>query len=205
MVTKEENIILHAEKLFADKGYDATSTREIAKAAEINISMIAYYFGSKEKLLEAIFEFRMNQGIEYTTSILGKTDLNAWEKLILILNRYIERVKNLKDFYLILQREQINLKNIAIVEFIKNSKRKFLETYKIILDEGYNDGLFKHQPKVEFIHSTISGTLFSAMNSVSFYKDFLKGTDDFEQEYYENLQIHLSNILKHLLGYEEKP
>ena len=50
MITKEENIMLHAEKLFAEKGFDGTSTREIAKNAEVNISMISYYFGSKEKL-----------------------------------------------------------------------------------------------------------------------------------------------------------
>lgn len=52
MVSKEENILFAAEKLFAEKGFEGTSTREISKAANVNISMISYYFGSKEKLYE---------------------------------------------------------------------------------------------------------------------------------------------------------
>jgi AcrR family transcriptional regulator len=35
---------------------------EIAKAANVNISMISYYFGSKEKLYEKLVEYRMSEG-----------------------------------------------------------------------------------------------------------------------------------------------
>jgi hypothetical protein len=38
---------------------------------------------------------------------------------------------------------------------------------------------------------------------MTLYKDFLQGDAEFEQEYYENLQLHLKEILKYLLGYEE--
>ena len=202
MITKEENIMLHAEKLFAEKGFDGTSTREIAKNAEVNISMISYYFGSKEKLLEHIFEYRMGQGLEYSTLVYERTDINAWQKIDLLISRYIERVKNLKDFYLILQREQINLKNPSIVQFIKESKMKYLNTYKKIVLEGQETGIFKQKPKVEFLHSTISGTLFTTMNSFPFYKEFLQGDEKYESEYFQNLEVHLKEILKYLLGYE---
>ncbi|HNO01068.1 MAG TPA: TetR family transcriptional regulator, partial [Chitinophagaceae bacterium] len=40
-----------AEKLFAEKGYNGTSVRDIAEKAGINLAMVSYYFGSKEKLL----------------------------------------------------------------------------------------------------------------------------------------------------------
>ncbi len=60
-MTKEENILFCAEKLFAEKGFEGTSTREISKEANVNISMISYYFGSKEKLLQRIFEYRMTE------------------------------------------------------------------------------------------------------------------------------------------------
>ena len=61
MISKEENILFAAEKLFAEKGFEGTSTREIAKDANVNISMISYYFGSKEKLYEKLVEYRMNE------------------------------------------------------------------------------------------------------------------------------------------------
>ncbi len=42
--------------VFADKGYTETSTREIARVANMNISAIAYYFGGKQGLYRAVLE-----------------------------------------------------------------------------------------------------------------------------------------------------
>ncbi len=53
---KQKEIVQVAEKLFAEYGFDGTSVRLIAKEAGINIAMISYYFGSKEKLLEHMVE-----------------------------------------------------------------------------------------------------------------------------------------------------
>ena len=38
-----------AEKIFAEKGYDKASVREIT-AANVNLASIHYHFGSKENL-----------------------------------------------------------------------------------------------------------------------------------------------------------
>ncbi|MCV0395262.1 MAG: CerR family C-terminal domain-containing protein [Rhizobiaceae bacterium] len=46
-------LIRAALKLFGSKGFEATSTREIATAARANIGSIAYHFGGKEGLREA--------------------------------------------------------------------------------------------------------------------------------------------------------
>jgi AcrR family transcriptional regulator len=50
---KQIQIIDIAERLFAERGFDGTSVRDIADEAGINVAMISYYFGSKEKLMEA--------------------------------------------------------------------------------------------------------------------------------------------------------
>lgn len=48
--------LLHAAlRLFADKGYSKTSTRDIAQLAEVNIAAIKYYFGDKAELYRAVF------------------------------------------------------------------------------------------------------------------------------------------------------
>lgn len=203
MVSKEENILLAAEKLFSEKGFSGTSTREISAAANVNISMISYYFGSKEKLFENIFEYRMKEGIDFAFNVLEKKDINSWEKLMLIIDRYVERVKTLKSFYLILQREQISQKNPAIVQFLKKSKKGFLDMYVDIVNEGIDSGIFKSKPDMEFLHSTISGTLFTAMNTLPFYKEFFPEIKNYETDYYDRLSTHLKKILKHLLGYEQ--
>ena len=81
----DQKILFTAEKLFAEKGFYATSTRDIAKSAGVNVSMISYYFGSKEKLFEEIFKVRMKEGQSYATEILENKEINEWEKLIRII------------------------------------------------------------------------------------------------------------------------
>ena len=50
-------LIRAALKLFGTKGFDGTSTREIAAAANANIGSIAYHFGGKEGLRAACANF----------------------------------------------------------------------------------------------------------------------------------------------------
>ncbi len=42
-------------KLFAQQGFDKTSTRELTDAASVNIASISYYFGDKAGLYRAVF------------------------------------------------------------------------------------------------------------------------------------------------------
>ena len=51
-----DRLLRVSAKLFATKGYDRVSVREIAKACKCNVSMISYYFGGKEKLYLAVFQ-----------------------------------------------------------------------------------------------------------------------------------------------------
>lgn len=47
-------LIAAATPLFAKKGLNGVSTREVARAAGVNISMISYHFGGKAGLYEAV-------------------------------------------------------------------------------------------------------------------------------------------------------
>jgi len=48
-------ILQVAERLFAEKGIDATSIRDITREAEVNLGAINYHFGSKDGLIVAVF------------------------------------------------------------------------------------------------------------------------------------------------------
>ena len=42
-----------ALKLFVEKGYDGTSIRDVADAANVNLAAISYHFGGKAGLYQA--------------------------------------------------------------------------------------------------------------------------------------------------------
>lgn len=46
----KEKIISHAHKLFAEKGFNGVSIREISQAAQVNVAAINYHFINKENL-----------------------------------------------------------------------------------------------------------------------------------------------------------
>lgn len=50
-----ERLLLSALRLFSERGYAQTSTREIALAAGANVASISYYFGDKAGLYRAVF------------------------------------------------------------------------------------------------------------------------------------------------------
>ncbi|OUD40268.1 TetR family transcriptional regulator, partial [Flavobacterium psychrophilum] len=85
---KQIEIILVAEKLFAEKGFDGTSIRDIAKTAGINIAMISYYFGSKEKLLESVVIFRISN-LKLQLESIYEELLSPIEKIEKIIALYI--------------------------------------------------------------------------------------------------------------------
>ena len=52
----EDKLLAAAEEVFADRGYHAASTSEIARRAGVNKTLIYYYFRSKEGLYRALME-----------------------------------------------------------------------------------------------------------------------------------------------------
>lgn len=45
-----DRILNEARRLFAERGYERTTIRAVAEAAQINVSMVMRYYGSKEDL-----------------------------------------------------------------------------------------------------------------------------------------------------------
>lgn len=93
----KEKILNTAIKLFAQKGYDGTSIREICKSANINICMISYYFGGKQELYQEIITNLIKSQNAYLESFLdidedfsNKSKKELIEKLQIVLEKFID-------------------------------------------------------------------------------------------------------------------
>src|SRR5204862_1851523 len=103
-IVKRELILEAAEGLFAEHGYEGTSVRRLAKKAHVNIAMISYYFGSKEKLFESLVEYRAGTVREKLQS-LNKKEYDPLKKIELLVDMYVNRIFDNHLFHKILQRE----------------------------------------------------------------------------------------------------
>ena len=78
----KEQIVLAAEELFVEHGLDGVSLRQIGAAAgNGNNSAVQYHFGSKERLVQAVFEYRLPRLRERRELLIAEhrpDDLRTW-------------------------------------------------------------------------------------------------------------------------------
>jgi AcrR family transcriptional regulator len=100
---KRDDILDVAEKLFAEQGFEAISVREISKAADINIAMISYYFGSKEKLYEEVVNRKLISFDTYRSKIEALPTYK--EKLFVMVDVFVDKFFERRQFQNIIFRE----------------------------------------------------------------------------------------------------
>ncbi|MEQ8479510.1 MAG: TetR family transcriptional regulator [Hoeflea sp.] len=66
-----------AERLFAERGYDGASVRDIAAAAGAQIASVSFHHGGKEALFEKVIERRASELAELRIAALGKARTNG--------------------------------------------------------------------------------------------------------------------------------
>ncbi len=87
-----ERLLSCALFLFAEKGYARTSTREIAKAAQANISAISYYFGDKANLYRTVFnDPRTNPNVDPV--LFEREGLSLREGIEILMSSFVESFK----------------------------------------------------------------------------------------------------------------
>lgn len=60
----KNKIVKVARSLFAEQGFEASTTRQIAEKVGCNVAMIGYYFGNKEGLLDTIIDNYFREAVE---------------------------------------------------------------------------------------------------------------------------------------------
>ncbi len=81
----EQRIFEVAERLFIDKGFDATSTTEIAKEVGCNQALVHYYYRTKLQLFEAVFDEKLKI-LSNILLTIDKTEVSFIEKI----RRFVE-------------------------------------------------------------------------------------------------------------------
>ena len=201
---KQIEILQVAEQLFAEEGFDGTSVRDIAKKANINVAMISYYFGSKEKLLEALVLYRISS-MRLHLENLYQENISPIEKIEKLIVYYIERVNKNRCMYQILHFELSNKKreiNLEAFTKVKNQNLKFLEG---IIKEGQEQGMFQSDVNVTLLPTIIIGSFIHFQMNKVYYKEILglQTEEDFENYVLNDLTAHIQKTIKALLVYEK--
>jgi AcrR family transcriptional regulator len=94
---KKQALILAALGLFASKGYDVTTTREIAASAGCAEGLIHRYFKGKAGLLAALIEYRASREVLDLSHQLQPAP-NLRDEFLRLVDREVERMWESRDF-----------------------------------------------------------------------------------------------------------
>lgn len=98
----KKNVIKSATSLFYQKGFAGTSVRDIAEKADVNVSLISYYFKSKQGLLEyavtQFYEIYLEKIEEVIRNTSNLSDLERLKLLVSSIIQYKQKNHQLTSF-----------------------------------------------------------------------------------------------------------
>lgn len=101
----EQAILEAAEKLFLEKGFEATSTTQIAKEVGCNQALIHYYFRTKDNLFNTIFEQKFRLFFQQLFNIEGVQSMGFEEKIRHLIISHFALLENNPQIPLLIIRE----------------------------------------------------------------------------------------------------
>jgi AcrR family transcriptional regulator len=192
----KEQIVRAAERLFAARGLDGVSLREIGMAAgNGNNSAVQYHFGSKEQLVLAIFEFRLPY-------------LNERRKM-LIAQRRPDDLRSMVECYVLPILEQGELEGSHYLSFIamlhQHAARRLFERIPAELQQrtlAFRDqagALIAHVPEPLRSHRISEAITFSVHAASDRERAKANGQDVLP------FAVHVTDLLDGLVGFLEAP
>ena len=185
----EEKILDKALYLFGKNGTTNVPIRSIVKEAEVNVSAINYYFGSKDNMLNYVKEFYL-ENISQAHAALYDDSLSDEEKLIKCSNEILEYCLRYPGV-LVMNKEAASAiekseMDIKIIERSNEENIKLYSVLKNVLNCSEED--FKYRKTIFMASIT-----YPATNEDGAYNKEIISTE-------EERLIYIKNLIKLLKG-----
>jgi len=172
MTDKKEHIINKSMELFALKGFEGTSIRDLAAAADVNVAMINYYFGTKEKLFESMVETKAAATRGVLDEIANDKSLSSIDKINQIIETYVNRLFSHRQFHRVIHQELMLSKRELLQNVIINLIYPNSLIIRGIIEAGIKKGDFK-KVDPELTVGTLVGTIHQVLQSKKFCNKFI--------------------------------
>ena len=199
---KQIHILDIAEELIAKKGYEGTSVRDICSKANINVAMISYYFGSKEKMMSYLYQYRVlktrENFSEFADTIKeGKPEMQMKE----IIKYIVAQLFKYNYFHGFVTQELRHTENLK--DELMDFYQLFVKKLDEVIKKGVTSGVFTFTPKPEDILTTIIGSTLFVIRDRNFYELYVpnKSEETYSKEAEKKVRMNLLMSVFAILGY----
>lgn len=198
---KQLHIMDAALRLFADQGFTKTSVRAIADEAGVNLAMISYYFGSKQELLEAIFDQHLSEKTSRIDEIISDDKLGPFQMIERFVDFFVISFYKSRQFNKIMIREtskEVDKDSVIFAKVVK-SRMDNRKTIESVIKKGQATGLFRKDVEVVMLACIMVGAINQVISNMPYYSLVYNIPDDNEELYQQKVVKKLSKELKTML------
>ena len=191
-------ILAAADELFCERGYDATTTREIADRSGVNKALIHYYFKTKEALFESVLDQYYERLAEVVLGALS-SEGTVRDRLHRLLDAYYDFLAANRNFSRIVQRET---SSGPLVERAERHVLPLFEAGIAVMLEA--QPAFREGPLAA---SQLLISFYGMLSSYFTYADVitrLVGEDPFSAEAFAQRKAHVHRMLDLVLDAVER-
>ena len=201
---KQIKILEAAEELIAEKGFEETTVRNICQKANINVAMISYYFGSKEKMLTYLYQYRVQRAketfAEFAHTIKeGMPQMQVKEVIKFIIGQMFKY----KYFHGFVKQEFRNTE--LMDEELQDFYTIVVEKLNQIIKQGISTGVFLYAPNAEDLLTILIGSVLFVIRNKRFYEQYIQQAT--EENFLSEAEIKIRQSLYQTiflqLGYKQ--
>jgi AcrR family transcriptional regulator len=205
MSTEERNmegiILKKAEELFLEKGFASVSTTQIAREVGCNQALVHYYFRTKEKLFNAVFDTKFKIFSESLLPLFGRIELSFLDRIREVVSSHFDILREHPTIprFILNELTGNELRRNMLVEKFKNLSQHLYADLQKELDEEYAKGNIVEIRAVDLmldiVHLNISVFVTYPLAS-EIYRHY-SGTDDYlTSRKKENITLIINRLTK---------
>jgi AcrR family transcriptional regulator len=158
---RQAELLAIAADLFADRGYVATTVRDIADEAGILSGSLYHHFDSKESMIDEILSTFIDQTLSSYEGVIaeGKGPKETFEGLV---RTSLESMVDSRSAILIYQNEARFLAAEPRFSYLTAAHRKFEKIWTDVLKKGVKSGEFRDSIDPKLVYRLVRDTVWTA-------------------------------------------
>lgn len=194
---QEQRILTCAEQLFIQRGFIGTSTTDIAQAAGCNQALVHYYFRTKERLFQRIFENKTSTILNFLETYIYPNDI--WQAVNDLIDAYFALLNANRSipFFIINELVLNPQRRLWIREtMVKDPRRqKVYEQYKTHLTQAVRQGQIQDIEPFDLLIDVASLVVMTFV-SLPLYTDMLQKSEQEVNDYLNDRKAEIKRTIQ---------
>jgi AcrR family transcriptional regulator len=158
---RQAELLQIAADLFAERGYVATTVRDIADAAGILSGSLYHHFDSKESMIDEILSTFINQTLDTYDAVVaeGLRPRQTFERLVSV---SLGSMTTARSAILIYQNESRFLVQEPRFAYLGDAHRRFERIWTVVIEQGIEAGEFRENLDPKLIYRLVRDSVWTA-------------------------------------------